>query len=250
MNPFEVHGITHLSPSSLNLFIQQPGIWALRYLAHQKDAGNVKMWRGNAVEKGFVAYLRSFNVELGYQAAMESFIYDVTANNAQGEAAEKETQLIEPMLDQCLLWTPPSMLLAAQIEIEHWFGSVPVPIKGWVDMSFEDTDVDLKTTMRCPSKPDSSHVRQVSLYRAARNKKGALLYVTDKRNAYFDVTDEMMAKGISELEDAAKKVFKLLGAFANSDDILAVLPIDWDDYRAPKLMRTLPRAHRTSKRLN
>ena len=192
-----------------------------------------EMWRGNAVERGFVAYLRSSDVELAYQAAMQSFIYDVTANNAQGEAAEKETMLIEPMLDQCLLWTPPSDLNAAQIEVESWFGDIPVPIQGWVDLAFEGIDVDLKTTMRCPSKPDPSHVRQVSFYRTARQRRGGLLYVTDKRYAYFDVTDEMMMKGLEQLRDAATKLFKLLGAFKKSEDILSVLPVDYDDYRAP-----------------
>jgi len=234
MNPFEAHGIDHLSPSSLNLFIRQPGLWARRYLDKQKDPGNFWMWRGNAVEKGYVAYLRSFDVETSYDVAQRAFAEEVAANNAQGPAAEKEALLIETMLDQCLLWTPPSNLNAAQIEIEYWFGNIPVPIKGWVDLAFEGIDVDLKTKLRCPSKPDPEHVRQVSLYRAARNRAGALLYVTDKRRAYFDVTDEMMVQSLADFQDAAVKLFKLLGSFANSADILSVLPINWDDYRAPK----------------
>lgn len=239
-NPFDTHGITHLSPSSLNLYIEQPGIWALRYLARRKDAGGVKMWRGTAVEAGYVAYLRTHDLEQAYDAALRSYWLNVDENNARGEAADKEAEVIEPMLAQCLLWTPPSYLNAAQIKVEHFFDDVPVPVIGYVDLAFEGLDVDLKSTMRCPSKPSPDHIRQVSLYRAARNKPGALLYVTDKRYAYYDVTDEMMAQGLDELADAARKVTKLLGAFKDADEVLSVLPIDYAHFKAPK--KDAPRA--------
>jgi hypothetical protein len=231
MNPFEKHGIGHLSPSALNLFIAQPGIWAWRYLARQKEASNERMIRGNAVEAGFVAALRGADWSDALEHAHSMFWVNFCAESPE---AIEQGRLIEPMLKQCLAWPAPSELNAAQIKVEHWFDDVPVPVMGYVDLAFEGTDIDLKTTMRCPSKPDNSHVRQVSLYRAARNKPGGLLYVTDKKYAYFDVTDEMMAKGLEEFADAARKVTKLLGAFEKPDDILAILPIDYDDFRAPK----------------
>jgi hypothetical protein len=231
MNPFEKHGIGHLSPSSLNLFIAQPGIWAWRYLARQKEASNERMLRGNAVEAGFVAALRGAEWAEALDHAHSVFWVNFCAESPE---AIEQGRLIEPMLKQCLAWPAPSDLNAAQIKVEHWFDDVPVPVMGYVDLAFEGTDIDLKTTMRCPSKPDNSHVRQVSLYRAARNKPGGLLYVTDKKHAYFDVTDEMMAKGLEEFSDAARRVTKLLGAFEKPDDILAILPIDYDDFRAPK----------------
>jgi hypothetical protein len=231
MNPFEKHGIGHLSPSSLNLFIAQPGIWAWRYLARQKEASNERMIRGNAVEAGFVALLRGAAWADALEHAHSVFWVNFCAESPE---AIEQGRLIEPMLKQCLAWSAPSELNAAQIQVEHWFDDVPVPVMGYVDLAFEGADIDLKTTMRCPSKPDNSHVRQVSLYRAARNKAGGLLYVTDKKHAYFDVTDEMMAKGLAEFADAARRVTKLLGAFEKPEDILAILPIDYDDFRAPK----------------
>ncbi len=234
MNPFKKHGIGHLSPSSLNLYIAQPGIWALRYLARRKEAGNVKMWRGTAVEAGYVAYLRTSNPEEAYDVAMRSYRLNVAENNAGSESADEEAKLIEPMLAQCLLWTPPSDINASQIKVKHYFDGVPVPVMGYVDLSFEGLDVDLKTTTRCPSKPSADHVRQVSLYRVARNKPGALLYVTDKRRAYFEVTDEMMAPALEELAGAARKVTRLLTAFKDAEEVLSVLPIDMSDFRAPK----------------
>jgi hypothetical protein len=241
MNPFEKHGIGHLSPSSLNLFIAQPGIWAWRYLARQKEASNERMIRGNAVEAGFVAALRGADWSDALEHAHSVFWVNFCAESPE---AIEQGKLIEPMLHQCLTWHDAVFatlraqetfdLRAAQIKVEHWFDDVPVPVMGYVDLAFDGVDIDLKTTMRCPSKPDNSHVRQVSLYRAARNKPGGLLYVTDKKHAYFGVTDEMMAKGLEEFSDAARRVTKLLGAFEKPDDILAILPIDYDDFRAPK----------------
>jgi len=234
MNPFQRHGIKHLSPSSLNLFIAQPGIWALRYLGRQREAGNVKMWRGSAVESGFVAYLRTGDLEQANEAAARAYWLNVDENNARGEAAGKEAELLQPMLEQCLKWNPPSELNAAQIKVEHFFDDVPVPVMGYLDLAFEGSDVDLKTTAALPSKPRPDHVRQVSLYRAARGRAGGLLYVTAKKHAYYEVTDEMMAPAIAELSEAAVKMSKLLGAFDKAEDIVSVLPIDYSDFRAPQ----------------
>lgn len=230
---FEQHGIKHLSPSSLNAYISHPGIWAWTYLARQKGPGNAKMWRGSAVETGFVYYLHTADLQGAYETATRQFWLNVDENNARGEAADKQAALIEPMISQALLWTPPSYLNAHQIKVEHWFDDVPVPVVGYVDLAFEGIDVDLKTTERMPSKPSNEHIRQVSLYRVARQKSGGLLYVTDKRYQSFNIDDEMMAKGLKELEDAARKVTALLTRLT-SEEILSILPIDYDHYRAPK----------------
>lgn len=233
MNPFQRHGIGHLSPSSLNLWISQPGIWAWRYLGKARDGGNPKMWRGTAVEAGYAAYLRTGRWEESVDHANLSYATAVSENNARGELADKQAELIEPMIKQCTLWEPPSQLNAAQIEIEHYFDGVPVKVKGYVDLAFEGCDVDLKTTERMPSEPTWAHVRQVSLYRAARQRKGGLLYVTSKRFAYYEVTDEMRDEALAELRDAAVKLSKLLGAFDKPEDVMSVLPVDYSDFRAP-----------------
>ena len=57
-NPFETHGIKHLSPSSLNMWRNSPGIWTLKYLLRLDDGGSPAMWRGSAVEAGLAAMLR------------------------------------------------------------------------------------------------------------------------------------------------------------------------------------------------
>jgi hypothetical protein len=230
----EQAGFQHFSPSNLNKYIASPGLWAMAYLGGSKDGGNPKMWRGTAVEAGFAAYLRKGNLEEAYDAALRAYDTFLIYNGTDGPGVVPQRNLIEPMISQCLLWTPPSDLNATQIEVEHWFDDIPVKIKGFVDLAFEGVDVDLKSTEKCPSKPPQAHVRQVALYRAARQRAGGLLYVTDKRHAYYEVTDEMAEKGLADLHDAARKVTKLLAAFEKPQDILDVLPIDWDHWMAPK----------------
>jgi hypothetical protein len=82
---FQRHGIGHLSPSSLNLWIAAPGIWALRYLGKMRESGNPKMWRGNAVEAGFAAYLRKGNLEEA-QAVAECAYLNALEFNAYSTA--------------------------------------------------------------------------------------------------------------------------------------------------------------------
>jgi PD-(D/E)XK nuclease superfamily len=241
----EQAGIFHYSPSSLNKFIESPGLWARQYLGGDREASNARMWRGNAVEAGFAAALRG-RLDFALTVADISFRHSVEENcvNATDTVAVKSQEaLIEPMLKQCMEWSPPSKLYATQTKVEYWFPDVPVLVIGYADLSFEPCDkhvlgidVDLKTTEKLYSltKPRPDHVRQASLYRAARKKDGGILYVTDKKHLYFDVTDEMMGAALTQLNDAARKVTRLLAAFDKPEDIIEVLPIDWDHWKAPK----------------
>lgn len=52
INPFERHGIQHLSPSALALYRHSPALWCLRYLFGVKDEAGPYAWRGRAVEAG------------------------------------------------------------------------------------------------------------------------------------------------------------------------------------------------------
>lgn len=228
---FQRFGIDHLSASSLNLWRASPGIFVLRYLAKIKDDGNAAMWRGSAVENGMAALLR--NQPLADAAIVAHQAFDLNAKD-NTEDADEERELIAPMLDQCSKWKAPSDLNATQLKIEHWFDPVPIPVIGYLDFAFEEIDVDLKTTKACPSTPRSDHVRQVSIYRAARNKAGGLLYVTNKRHAYFDISDDAMNEALAELHADALSLNNFLARCDTREDALKSLPVDWSDFRAPK----------------
>ena len=158
-----------------------------------------------------------------------------------GEASEQiqsERNLIIPMLDSAATWKPPAELIAAQFRVEYWFSNVPVPIIGFVDFAFVDAiDVELKSAKVCPSRPRADHVRQVALYRAARGRRGGVLYVTDKRSAFYEIDDGDMRLALSELQAAALSLTRFLDRIHNAKDALSCLSIDWDDWRATPYIR-------------
>lgn len=230
-NSFTRHGISHLSASSLNLWRSAPGVFALRYLAGIKDAGNASMWRGSAVENGMAALLRGADITQACSIAYQAFNM-----NAQGEdEADAERNLIYPMLAECQKWKPPGPLNAAQLKVEHWLEDVPIPVIGYLDFAFDGIDIDLKTTKACPSTPRPDHVRQVSLYRAARGRNGGVLYVTAKRHAYFDIDDDMMERALGDLQADALSLSNFLARCDTKEDALRSLPMDWEAFQAPKI---------------
>lgn len=228
MNAFARHGIEHLSPSSLNLWRENPGIWALRYLKRVKDEGSAAMWRGTAVENGLVALLRGVPLDEACTLAETNYL-----QNSQGEIGD-EHDLIAPMVKECAKWQPPAIFLATQIKVEYFFDAIPIPIVGYVDFSFIETDTDLKTTKACPSTPRPDHIRQVSLYRAARQKAGGLLYVTPKKHVYFDIPDDLFNGAMADMHNDAVSLYRFLGKFETADEIVECLPMNRDHFRFPK----------------
>jgi hypothetical protein len=190
------------------------------------------MWRGTAVENGLAALLYGRSLEYAMHAASNSFAMNAGANNSDECLAE--SNLIEPMLETLKGWTAPGPLNATQQKIELYLDPVPVPVIGYLDLSFDATDVDLKTTKALPSKPRSDHVRQVSVYRKARNKPGGLLYCTTKKFEYFDISDDDMNEAIDELHADALALNNLLSRCDTKEDVLKSLPIDYSHYAAPK----------------
>lgn len=233
-NSFARFGIDHTSPSSLNLWRSSPGLWCLRYIAKIKDESNAAMLRGNAVENGFSALLRQAPIEVAIRMANDNFYSNLAGTAFDPIESKEEHALIAPMLTELTKWKPPGPLNATQIRIEHYFDPVPVPVIGYLDFSFGAVDVDLKTTKACPSVPRPDNVRQVSLYRAARNKAGALLYVTTKKHAYFEISDEQMNEAIAEMAADALALNNFLARCDSREDALRSLPIDWSHYAAPK----------------
>ncbi len=96
---FARHGIKHLSPSSLNLWRNSPGIWALRYLAKITDDGSPAMWRGSAVEIGLAHMLRGAEMPQALKIARDLFDQEAAGEVRDDIAAERV--IVGPMIEQC-----------------------------------------------------------------------------------------------------------------------------------------------------
>jgi len=227
MTAFKRHGIEYLSPSSLNLWNENPRLWAVKYLYKVRDETGPAAARGLAVEAGFSQLLHGKDFATALAIAMAS--YD---QNQQG-VIEKERGLIESMLNQCaahIVEGGASRPDASQLKVEHWFEGVSIPVLGYLDFSFSDFDLDLKTTARLPSEPRPSHVRQVSLYRAARNKPGSILYVTDKKRALYEISDTQRDDALADLQGAALSLQRYLEFMPTAEDAVRCLPSNIDHY--------------------
>lgn len=230
MNSFQKHGIQHLSPSSLNLWVENPGLWSLRYLASVKEETGPAMARGKAVEDGLLHLLHGKSYEEALAAANTSF-----DNNVAGELSDEidaEKSLIPGMLKQCLNIPKPSPIIASQIKVEHYFEGVSVPVIGYIDFIFECGSLwELKTTKACPSKPRGAHARQLSLYRTCRRAPSvAVLYVTEKRSAMFPVSELDAEKAMTELHGAALSLQRFLDKCDDAEDAIRCLPMQTDHY--------------------
>jgi hypothetical protein len=228
-------GIHAFSVSHVNKYILHPGLWGAKYLDGRDGIVTPKMMRGNAVEKGYIdGLVRGVDFPAALQTAHDDYLLRVENSGGETETTRRAAILIEPMLEQCFKWEAPGPLMAHQIRIETWLDGVSLPFVGYVDLAFEKVDVDLKTTEAIPREgPKGTDIRQVALYRAARNRPGALLYVSKNDHKYYEVTNAQMREGLEELRQAARKIEALLAAFDTPEQLMNVLPIDYSHWAAP-----------------
>lgn len=231
MNPFARHGIKHLSPSSLALYRQEPAFWCGRYLMGWKDEGGPKMWVGNAVETGLHAFLHGLPADECRVRAMDAF--EINAQGVQDEAHDTARAEIVPMLEQAMavLSKDAGSKPLYQVPVKHFVEGLEVPIVGYLDWSFPDGILDLKTTRALPSKPKADHAAQVAFYCKARSvDSGSLLYVTTKKGALYNLSPEDIETGYRSLIVAARAVQNLLKHSPTKQDAMRTFAPDFESF--------------------
>jgi hypothetical protein len=231
MNPFQRHGITHLSPSSLALYKQEPAFWCGRYLLGWKDEGGPKMWVGNAVEAGLHAFLHGHEVEACRQIARDNFEQKALGiRDDEHDAAREEVPLMLTQAITIMAKDKDSKPLY-QIKCQHFVDGLEVPIVGFLDWAFPDGILDLKTTRALPSKPKADHAAQVGFYCKSRNvDSGSLLYVTTKKGALYNLSPEDIEKGYQSLIVAARAVQTLLRNAPTKQDAARTFAPDFESF--------------------
>jgi hypothetical protein len=228
-DPFEKHGITHLSPSSINTFAAQPSFWAFKYLLKQPDSAGASAWRGSAVEAGLDYWFAKRDEGLAQKAAIDRFELE-----AMGEIApeiDKERLVIFPMLGQAIAadqWPRPPDL--RQYDVQYRIDGIEVPIKGKIDYEWEDYGLDLKTVRRMNSGIPDNHGRQISLYQAARKKPYKLLYVTEKKAQFKELTQEEHERHLRHLTWHAHNIRRGLATFDDPLDLARIYPPDFTSF--------------------
>lgn len=230
MNPFERHGIAHLSPSSLRLYRDDPAAWCVRYLCRVKDDGGPGAWRGSAVEAGLDRILFRAGVETAAKAMRDK--WDELAMGVVDEKAAKEYELLPDYLAQAqkaLAGRDTPLSLQSKISVS--IPGIEVPVIGFIDYRWPDCGLDLKTTLRMPSEPNPAHVEQVAVYAKATGVPFSLLYVTPKKWAVYEITAPMVEEAYTGVLRGAYAIRHMLSKVDSARDALRLYSPDFTNYQ-------------------
>ncbi len=196
-----------ISPSQINTFLNEPAVWVLnKFFGIYGTMGSAAK-RGNVVELGLdLIIINGFDFSTALDRALK--IYDEETEGLNCDKIEKNRDNIPKYLEQAVeCFLNIGEVQKNQIRLEGVIGNVPA--LGIADYDFGDFMVDLKTTERCPSEADKisvEHQRQVAYYFLQTGKKQKLAYVTPKKHAVYQVSDEQIDRAIKELLAASKAI--------------------------------------------
>lgn len=184
MNPFQQHGIEHLSASSLNLARDNLPLWIIRYLGKVKGQQSVNMLAGIAVEDAVARGLDHPDMDeeaiiqfakdeylkktaLGFdQEDRENKLQEITGRPAEGRKQAWDGMVRNALRTLRPYGIPTKPETGKQHRIEVFLDGIPVPLIGFKDFSFDQhgLDIDLKTTARMPTDMSFDHQLQGAVY--------------------------------------------------------------------------------------
>ena len=194
-NPFEIHGIEHLSISKLNLWVNDPAKFIATYLCDMKSTVGVGAFRGTSVEYAINEKLKDLTIS---ESATEEHLYgtfekECIENNVDGESEQalKEKKKLTQYFDRALeLYGERTPELYQHKIYYSIHEDLPIKFLGYIDFVFEDSIRDLKTTGAMPSKMSEAHARQLALYSKAFPEKELWCdYVTPKQAVSYKLND-------------------------------------------------------------
>ena len=221
MNGFERHGITRLSPSTLNHFAAEPAHWVMARLLHFRAPMSAAAARGTAVEWGVHQGLMRADLPVAdcIAAAEAAFDREMALNPDHRRHAERSN--IPGYVSNALSELRPyGMPTAAQGRVQVWLDDVPVPLEGCLDWRFDEHGliVDLKTTERLPSAISDTHGRQGAVYAKAHSNYGMrFAYVkpiAGNKDGRSVVVYEMSADDVRRHLTALRQIALRLGRLA------------------------------------
>lgn len=237
---FQRHGLTHISPSSINLWIGSPAMWVNRYLFRRTTPPSPAMLRGIAVENGVTFAIKRGNcgdaIAGGIELALEQFDEKVVIDD--GERVYKERSAIPLMITNAVhalrpFGEPdfPSDMAQHKVSGRLEYDGGSVPVIGFLDYVFPKHGivVDLKATLRLNSKMSADHVRQRAVYSKLSPYEDVRFLYTTKGKAVFMDDGEPDAV-IEQMKWQVARLDRILRRF-DRDEIRDLIPVNPDDYQ-------------------
>ena len=185
-NPFAVHGINYLSPSSINTYINDNALWVARYLFGVKSSSGASAVRGIATEAALANKYEKKTFDFNYLDMHFMSLCAESGIDLGDVKTAKEKKLLEgfgKVIDENFNY---DNFEAYQEKVSVQIDDLPVPIIGYIDFRFADKIVDLKTTTRMPTRPTEAQKRQMALYSMAYPKSSVdLFFASPKEHKVF-----------------------------------------------------------------
>ena len=228
-DPFKVHNINYLSPSSINTYISDMSLWTMRYLFGVRSSSGASAIRGITEE-----YVLADKYEKGFfdfQALDSKFIAlccesGVDLNDGRTLKEKDALRSFGNILDKNFKY---DNLESYQEKVEVQVEDLPIPIMGYVDFLFKDKIVDLKTTNRMPSKPTEAQKRQMALYSMAYPDKGIDLFFVSPKGHKVYTLDKLTAYK-KQLKKVAFSIQKFLSISNDKHELASMLYPNFDKW--------------------
>jgi len=154
------------------------------------------------------------------------------AEDKKKAAIEKERSGIEPMatlaIEALKPYGKPKVMLTGQQKVsvncagDGW----KLPVIGFLDIEYPDQGlvIDLKTTLRMPSKMSAGHIRQRCVYaRCKGNSVVQFLYVTPKKVALLE--DGNVDEELAKIKAILNRTERFLTA-GDRDFLASIVPVN------------------------
>lgn len=229
-DPFNTHGLDHISASQINTFIHSPFLWACR-VANVHNPVGISAFRGSAVEAAAIAIGQK---KLGKHAALataeQKFFKELKyADISQDDdKVKKELSTITRTVEM-LVQSFDDDVIESQKEISLELNDIPVPITGYADMICTDKVIELKTKAQTQSKLEYSANLQASIYQEALGLDAYVYYVYPKGYTTFKANH---ADGIRRVKQTAHAMQNILSLSSDIHEIIRnYLRPNLDDFR-------------------
>ena len=244
MNGFEKHGLSHVSPSQINMFSGCAGAWCARYLFGRKFTFGVAPMVGTLAEDAVCQVILG---EKELDEAIDDMYGKIHRRTLLQSLQSKDENridaargMVEIAVEELKSYGMPKFADKPnykgdyQIEIklncngDGW----SIPVTGFCDFVYPEHNliIDLKTSMKAPSSMSAEHKRQGAIYAKAMGMDVKFLYVTGKKAVWHDVED--IDETLSEVKAILSRHEKFLRL--DADVIRDIVPVNkgsfyWSD---------------------
>lgn len=228
-------GLNYLTASSLSHWRDSPANWVMVKLMGAQPEYKASFARAVAIREG-VKHAIFFEdpragedvIERVFQEKVKSWkISPQQAIIEEGSILALYDVLVKEIQGHGFLKKP----LASNLSKVVWINDLSVPLLSAVDFVFDELQLKVKTTMRCPKAIQPRDMAALSIDAMARDQPTAIVYATPKKSIWLEPDPSELTEALDGLYHEARSVETFLRTAESPQHALAMLPIDPGHFR-------------------